>query len=238
MPSTAQLSLPLVMPAQAQKHVTVNEALSILDAVTQLRVLGSDIVAPPAAVADGDAFVIPSGAEGEWQDKEGFVAVGSNGGWSFLTPRAGWRAWDQALSGWLVYDGARWVRNALAVSAGGATLIGRIIEFDHTIKTGATNQTSVAIPSGTQVIGVSGRVLEALNGAGLTGWRVGVADSDNRYGSGIGIGANSSLAGLSGSPVSYYAETPLLITGEGGSLASGKVRLAIHLIEIAPPSAI
>ena len=36
MAKTAQLDLPLVMPAQAQKHVTVNEALARLDAAAQL----------------------------------------------------------------------------------------------------------------------------------------------------------------------------------------------------------
>ena len=36
MARTAQLDLPLVMPAQAQKHVTVNEALARLDAAAQL----------------------------------------------------------------------------------------------------------------------------------------------------------------------------------------------------------
>ena len=35
MASTAQLALPLVAPAQAQKHVTVNEALARLDAAAQ-----------------------------------------------------------------------------------------------------------------------------------------------------------------------------------------------------------
>ena len=36
MARTAQLDLPLVAPSQAQKHVTVNEALARLDAVAQL----------------------------------------------------------------------------------------------------------------------------------------------------------------------------------------------------------
>ena len=33
---SANLSLPLLMPAQAQKHVTHNEALQVLDALVQL----------------------------------------------------------------------------------------------------------------------------------------------------------------------------------------------------------
>ena len=37
MVKTANLELPLVQAAQAQKHVTVNEALALLDAAAQLR---------------------------------------------------------------------------------------------------------------------------------------------------------------------------------------------------------
>lgn len=38
MARTTQLGLPLVLPSQAQKHVTVNEALVRIDAATQLSV--------------------------------------------------------------------------------------------------------------------------------------------------------------------------------------------------------
>jgi hypothetical protein len=40
--------------AQAQKHVTVNEALRLLDGLVQLAVLDRHLTAPPASPADGD----------------------------------------------------------------------------------------------------------------------------------------------------------------------------------------
>ena len=86
------------------------------------------------------------------------------------------------------------------------------------------------------MIGVSARVIEAVSGAGLTGWRVGVAGAADRYGTGIGIALNSSLRGVSGTPVAYYGDTPLRIEPEGGDFAAGKVRLAIHCLEISPPN--
>ncbi|MFT3973800.1 MAG: DUF2793 domain-containing protein [Amaricoccus sp.] len=238
MPSTAQLSLPLVMPAQAQKHVTVNQALAILDTVTQLRVNGSNTSTPPDGATGGDAYIVPAGATGAWVDQADSVAVWSNGGWTFLEPRHGWRAWDVGLSGWQLYDGTAWVPNALAVSAGGARIVARVLEFDHQIAAGATNLTTVLIPAGAQVLGISSRVEAALTGTALTGWRIGVAGSDNRYGSGLGLARNAYLAGLSGSPVTYYAATPLLLSAEGGTFSSGTVRLAVHLVEISPPRAV
>lgn len=235
MPSTAQLALPLVMPAQAQKHVTVNQAFAILDAVTQLRVTDSVTTTPPVSAGEGEAFLVPAGAGGAWESRIGSIAVWGNGGWTYLAPRPGWRAWDVGLSGWQIFDGEAWVADAMAVSAGGARLSGRILEFDHRLLAGTTNLTASVIPAGAQVVGISGRVIEAISGSGVSGWRVGVTGSDNRYGSGLGIAKNAYVAGLSGSPVTYYSATPLLLSAEGGNFASGAVRLAVHLLEISPP---
>jgi hypothetical protein len=235
MAKTAQLELPLVMPAQAQKHVTVNEALARLDAVAQLRVISSMETEPPAAVADGASYLVPVGATGTWSAMAGRIAVRCNGGWVFMAPRAGWRAWDESRGGHQAFDGSGWVPDAVVVSPNGAGTVLKVVEFDHSVTPGATNATAVMIPSQAQVIGVTGRVVGALTGSGLTGWRVGVAGSDSRYGSGLGIGANSYLVGLSGSPVTYYAPTPLLLTAEGGSFAAGTVRLALHLVGLEPP---
>jgi uncharacterized protein DUF2793 len=238
MAKTAQLDLPLVMPAQAQKHVTVNEALARLDAAAQLRVISSVLAAPPAAATDGASYLVPPGASGEWSARAGEIAVWSNGGWTYLAPRAGWRAWDESRAGHQMFDGSGWVPDAVAVSPHGAAMLWKVVEFDHAVTAGATNITAVAIPNQAQVIGVTGRVVSALTGAGLASWRIGVSGSDNRYGSGLGIGLNSYVVGVSGSPVTYYASTPLLLTAEGGSFGGGTIRLALHLTELEPPRAV
>jgi Protein of unknown function (DUF2793) len=235
MAKTAQLSLPLLMPAQAQKHVTVNEALARLDALTQMRVVSSETPVPPALAVDGTSYLVPAGASGAWDGMAGRIAVWSNGGWVFLVPKAGWSAWDEGRGGRLVFDGVGWAADAVAVSAHGAGIAWKVLEFDHAVTAGASNLTSVLIPDRAQVVGVTGRVVAALAGSGLASWRVGVAGSDNRYGSGLGIALNSFLVGLSGSPVTYYSPTPLLLTAEGGSFASGTLRLAVHFCQIEPP---
>jgi hypothetical protein len=237
MSRTAQLALPLVLPAQAQKHVTVNEALARLDAVAQLRVISSHVATPPAAAVDGAGYVVPAGATGAWAGKAGQVAVWCNGGWIFLVPKAGWRGWDEDAGGSCMFDGVRWVADAVAVSPGGAATAWRVLELEHAITAGATNPTAVPIPALAQVIGVTGRVTTAITGS-LSGWRIGVAGSDDRYGAGLGTALNSYLLGLSGAPVTYYASTPLLLTAEGGSFAAGVVRLAVHLVELVPPRAV
>ena len=60
------LLLPYLVAAQAQKHVTHNEALRLLDAVVQLSVLDRDLTAPPASPADGDRYIVAPAATCLW----------------------------------------------------------------------------------------------------------------------------------------------------------------------------
>jgi hypothetical protein len=233
---TAQLALPLVLPAQAQKHVTVNEALARLDAAAQLRLISSEETVPPDTAIDGAGYVVPAGATGAWENKAGLIAIWCNGGWIYLAPRAGWRAWDESTGASRTFDGVAWVSHAVVVSSGGAAVCCRILEFDHVFAAGSVNLTTVAIPAPAQVLGVTGRVASTV--FGVSGWRVGVPGSDDRYGTGLGTAPNSYLLGLSGTPVTYYAPTPLILSAEGGSFVGGTVRLAIHLVELVPPRAL
>lgn len=66
MSETAQLGLPLVQPAQAQKHVTVNEAFARLDGLTQLVLSSTTVTVPPSGLADGVSYGVPTGAVNEW----------------------------------------------------------------------------------------------------------------------------------------------------------------------------
>lgn len=238
MARTAHLGLPLLAPAQAQKHVTVNEALVRLDAAAQLSVISSILDAPPAEATDGASYLLPTGAGGAWDGKADQIAVWSNGGWAYLVPKAGWRTWDEGRGGVLVFDGSAWVADAVAVSPSGAAMLWKVVEFDHVIAPGTSNATLTKVPNQAQVIGITGRVLSTISGTDLTGWRIGVSGSENRYGAGLGLERNSFLVGLSGSPVTYYADTPLVLSAEGGTFASGTLRLAMNLLQLSPPRSV
>ena len=68
--TTPRLSLPFVAAGQAQKHITVNEALGRLDGLVQLAVQSRTIAAQPASPADGAMHILPTGATGDaWFDK-------------------------------------------------------------------------------------------------------------------------------------------------------------------------
>jgi len=107
--ATTNLLLPYILAAQAQKHVTHNEALRILDGLVQLSVLDRDLTAPPGSPADGDRHIVASGGTGGWTGWDLNVALFTDGAWLRLPPRAGWRAWVEDEGLLLVYDGAGWI---------------------------------------------------------------------------------------------------------------------------------
>ena len=202
-----------------------------------MRVVSATVGTPPISPGEGRAYLVPAGAGGDWSGQDGRLAVFVNGAWVFLEPRIGWRLWDEESADWFMYDGIDWIAGAMTVSPGGASTLQRVIELDHTVAAGATSVVAGAIPAFAQVVGVTGRVVQAISGTATT-WRLGVTGFDDRYGSGLGLGQNGFVLGLSGTPVSYYADTDLILSGEGGDLAGGIVRLAIHITELRAPRAV
>ncbi len=90
--TSARLALPLIQPAQAQKHVTHNEALLILDVATQLVVTAFDAVTPPSSPDEGALYALGSDPQEDWAEKAGMLALWWEGQWQFFTPQDGWRA--------------------------------------------------------------------------------------------------------------------------------------------------
>jgi len=92
MESTANLALPYIMPSQAQKHVTHNEALQILDTLVQLSLKSRGLSAPPDELEEGDRYFVGPEAEDGWSGHSGTIATFADGGWSFASPRTGFLA--------------------------------------------------------------------------------------------------------------------------------------------------
>lgn len=235
MVDTPVLGLPLLQAAQAQKHVIVNEALVRIDGLAQLVLLSVAVGLPPVLASDGDCYGVPLGAVNDWAGHDGEVAIFPNGGWVFSTPSVGWKAWIMDASAEALFDGDEWVSGVSAVSSNGAGLIHEVIEVDHVISAGASSAVVAGLPASTIVYGVTGRVKTALGGA-LTGWRLGVAGSDNRYGSGVSASVGSWVRGMTSSPITYYSAEDLVLTAEGANFVDGEVRLAVHIARLTLPS--
>ncbi len=107
--TTPLLSLPLIMPSQAQKHLTHNEAISRLDSLVQLSVKSRTQAAAPDQGEEGDRYLLPANPSGLWAGKPaGYLAMLQNGAWVFEQPMAGWLAWVQDEQSIVAFDG-EWI---------------------------------------------------------------------------------------------------------------------------------
>jgi len=234
MPDTANLSLPLVQPSQAQKHITVNEALARLDALALLRLQSIDVLEPPTAPVEGMGWGVPEEATGAWSGPVGRVALFLNGGWTFASARRGWRAFVADRSSEAVWDGYAWRLQANALSAGGAVSGLAILEADVEITSAATVATSLIIPANSVILGVTARVMATVVGS-LQSWRLGVPDDVARYGEGLGLSVGSYALGVGGVPTTTYSDIPVVLSATGGEFAAGMIRVAVHVLRIGPP---
>jgi hypothetical protein len=128
MTDTANLALPYIEAAQAQKHVTHNEALRGLDALVQLAVLDRDLSSPPVGPAEGQRWIVGSSPSGAWAAHANEVAAWQDGGWRFYVPGSGWLAYVLDEAALLAWDGGAWVDAITTLTSLGAlqnlTLLG------------------------------------------------------------------------------------------------------------------
>jgi hypothetical protein len=119
MSDSPHLSLPYLAAAQAQKHVTVNESLSLLDGLIHLAVISRSTATPPSTPLDGDRYLIAASPAAEWTGHAGHLALRMEGAWRFVAPREGWRMWVADENAFLIFDGATWL--ASGGGGGGAS---------------------------------------------------------------------------------------------------------------------
>ena len=84
---TPVLALPMIRPAQAQKHIPHNEALRLLEVLVQAGVAGRSRTAPPEDPPEGARWLVPAGATGDWAGRAGQIAVFLQGALGVSAPR-------------------------------------------------------------------------------------------------------------------------------------------------------
>ncbi len=106
--TTNKLRLPYITASQAQKHVTHNESLKILDTITQLSLQSLTLTQPPTDSLEGQSWYIPHSATGLWAAHHGKIAAWQDGAWVFITLQTGWRAWIEEESNLKIWNGTGW----------------------------------------------------------------------------------------------------------------------------------
>jgi hypothetical protein len=142
MDDTANLKLPYIVAAQAQKHVTHNEALRALDAIVQLMVLDKDLAAPPGSPAEGDRYIVAASPTGAWAGQAGKLAAFQDDAWAFYAPHEGWIAWIGDEAAPRAFDGSAWV-----AITGTTTTVNPVAMVGVNATADATNRLSVSSPA-------------------------------------------------------------------------------------------
>ena len=157
--STPRFALPFILPGQAQKELFHNEALARIDLALHPAVEGPPDSAPPPAPAEGETWIVGSGAGGEWSGRDDMLAMWTDGGWRFVAPAPGTSAWNKAAGVPLLWDGLQWREGELACA--GLTVNG--------VKVVGERQPGVPSPSGGTIIDVEARAaINALTAALLS----------------------------------------------------------------------
>jgi len=113
MATTHHMNIALVEQGQAQKEVTVNEALVQLDALMNVGVVDKDLATPPVSPANGDVYIIASGATDEWLGQDNRITYFDQI-WRFISPSEGVMLWVNDEDILYVFDGSAWVIAAVS----------------------------------------------------------------------------------------------------------------------------
>lgn len=107
---TGRHRLPLLAVSQAQKEITHNEALAIIDALLHTAIEGVLATMPAVSDADvGKCWVVGPSPTGIWLGKDGFLAVYVGGSWRYIAPQDGMRIWNRASSRHLFRIEGQWL---------------------------------------------------------------------------------------------------------------------------------
>ncbi|HEU4959896.1 MAG TPA: DUF2793 domain-containing protein [Sphingomonas sp.] len=160
--ASVRLALPFLAAGQAQKEMTVNEALARLDVAVQAAAVAAGVDDPPAAPAPGQCWIVGSAPTAAWAGQAHALAAWTDDGWRFVAPVEGMAIWVAAEAVRWRWQGGSWMAGDLAghrVSIDGIAVIG-------------PQAAAIADPDGGAVIDAEacaavGAILAALRSHGL-----------------------------------------------------------------------
>lgn len=91
----------------------LNKNARLMSVLLQMTVINHAATTPPGSPADGDAYIIASGATGVWASHVTHIAawdasIGPSGDWFYIVPSNGLRAHSIALGRPTQFDGTAW----------------------------------------------------------------------------------------------------------------------------------
>ncbi|MCO5157886.1 MAG: DUF2793 domain-containing protein [Aquamicrobium sp.] len=109
MVATPKLGVRLMASNDVQKEVVFNEAAVVFDAMVA-RSAKNRQNNPPGSPADGDTYIVGTGASGAWSGHANKIALWFNG-WRFYSPLQKMKFFNEATSTFWTYSGAGWTQD-------------------------------------------------------------------------------------------------------------------------------
>ncbi|WP_321397415.1 DUF2793 domain-containing protein [Emcibacter sp.] len=125
--NTARLGMPFIIASQAQKEVTHNMALNMLDIFVQPVIETMGLTEPPAEAEEGQAWIVGTGATGDWAGEDDKVALRVGSAWIFYEAFDGMRFWVRDTDMFTLFRAGMWqsgIVNGAQVSVNGQQVLG------------------------------------------------------------------------------------------------------------------
>lgn len=160
--ATPRLGLPLLQAGQAQKDITHNEAVILVDHMIFPTVQEGPLNEPPPSPMDGSSWLVGSSPIGAWAGQAEAIACATEGGWRFVRAREGMLVWRIDSNVFSLHRNGSWTSGAWPASA---------IEIDGEIILSG-RQAAITAPSGGTTVDIEARVaiasiLDRMRGHGL-----------------------------------------------------------------------
>lgn len=125
--TSTRFNFPFIVPGQAQKEMSHNEAIVLIDAVLHPTVEGAPVDVPPEVPELGQAWLLGEAPQDAWEGYARSLACWTIGGWRFVAPQEGMCVWNRADQLWLRWTGSQWSHGQLEGSElriGGQKVVG------------------------------------------------------------------------------------------------------------------
>ena len=235
---TGRLKLPYILQAQAQKEVTHNQALNILDVLVNTVALAiTDI--PPDKVNEGDIYIVGSNPQGIFDGNINNLAQISEGSWSFYQPLNYMEVMVIDKKQKFTFIDNAWLPLiSLSSAEGGSNKTNNEFGgFQHWQEdlnlSGKIVNSKMLIPHHSLVIAVNAWVIEEIKG--VPSFAVGVKDDPSRYGDKLRTNKDTTNIGMTYHPITYYYDTPITIMPNQMEFKGGKLRINVQYLNVRGP---
>ncbi|MCT4635628.1 MAG: DUF2793 domain-containing protein [Rickettsiales bacterium] len=237
---TGRLKLPYILQAQAQKEVTHNQALNILDVLVNT-VAVSISNTPPDNPNEGDIYIAGTNPEGIFDGNANNLAQYTEGSWSFYQPLNYMEVMVIDESQKFTFIDNKWVALISVNTADNdsdktnsknnettSQLEIKQWQEDLEIKGKVVTSKNV-IPHHSLVIAVNIWVIEEVTG--VPSFAVGVKDDPSRYGDKLRPNKDTTNIGMTYHPITYYYDTPITIMPNQMEFTGGVVRVSVQYLK-------